>query len=135
MACRLLNSNALPVTASSRELFSPTLRGSGRWTTFTSQHRVSQGQRGHRGRREEESTWLPAGLFFIYLYPQARLPSVGSTLLHPQWAPAAKTGAGEGASKAAPVDTARHNMMRQPQSGFSAGQSFNRLNNSISTDH
>lgn len=37
--------------------------------------------------------------------------------------------------KGIPSRHSKQNMMRQPQPGCSAGQSFNRLNNSISTDH
>jgi len=79
-------------------------------------HRPAPGPRGwhrHRGRQQEilQSIWLSVGLFFSYSSPRARLLSVGSTLLHPcpsevGWEAATKAGAGEGASKAAPADTA-----------------------------
>lgn len=140
---RLLNSSALPVTASSRELLSPTPPGHRHQTTFTKQLQAPWGWHRLRG----DSSWKASGCQWDY--PSAICNSRCSSLawgapccINPspqqclRWVGSSNQRWGQGGSiKGSPSQHSRHNVMRQAQSGCSAGQSFNRLNNSISTDH
>lgn len=139
---RLLNSSALPVTASSRELLPPTPPGH----RPDHLHRPAPGSLGLAQARGD-SSWKASGSLWDYSSAicNSRCSSpawVAPCCIHPspqqrlRWVGSINQRRGQGGSiKGSPSQHGRHNMMRHAQSGCSAGQSFNRLNNSISTDH
>lgn len=109
-------------------------------------HRPAPGSLGLAQARGD-SSWKASGSLWDYssaiCNSRCSPPAwVAPCCIHPsprqrlRWVGSINQRRGQGGSiKGSPSQHSRHNMMRQAQSGCSAGQSFNRLNNSISTDH